>query len=1509
MNRKFKKMICSALSLAMVAGSIVLPATTASAAVGDTKKYDFGATDPGDTSWTKVTAADAYTDAKGYGFLGQDGAYVSEAVVDGFTQTAANKTEIKDGGTGATTDYVYTEDVNMPIRFAAKVEPNTYYKVKVTMGHSDKDSKIYLTSERRHFVELEKEISAGDEFVKEFTVAVHNVQWKNRVAKTEPVYTDDKLNICVLGENPTLCSIEITQIAKPKVAWIFGDSTVTDSSSGVPWIGYDTYTGWGAAVAQYLPKDIAVVNLGEGGLSTANESYFNVGSNDITAGDIVIMQMGHNDTSTDSYKTNMEDYYNKTTQQGATFVLCAPIERLSTSSTQAYATAAQEFATDKDTPFVSLFQVTKDIYTELGDTGKWYSHTALWEGSAKSPKAKNDETHLNDYGASMTTKGLFEEMAKLVEADGTKYAALAPYVTAQADVNAMEPDDAFMKNGGTTVVKPPHSGFPYPEASIDYANMVDVTDVITDGNKITGMDTVRHSNLGYITAFAATYTSDGTLSEVYSYRMEPMAAKTPETINFAADNRDSRSYITIPDGGSYKTFVWGGAFSDGSMTYQPYSDVFSGYDVEAPVTTSGTGAVKSFDPVTTGKVMAHFTYTLTGDDGIIALSPENDGSKGIILKVNGSTGAVSIDGVDDEVMEGLAKGTTHDITLIYDIDYGILTINVKDVGIMNIPIPNAVTMENGLNPAKIASVNITNATAADLTVSTLNTDALPTQNITVKYDNTLGTVEAPATATKNEKITLKATPATDPTDAKHYAFGGWYLLASDTDTTGTLISKDAQIDLYAVDDLNIRAFFYEQLGLTGVADYDVKVTGDGASNIIKVGTADTTVTLDIDNIVDEFGNPTLTFDHATNVTYTLKGTYTGVTISGDTVTIKPEAAAIEEIKPITVTATCNNVSKDYTLYVHNCTNLLFGTDFQSEDVNGDPAWGEDSNTGRYVSKYGEEDGNIYVNFASENNNGTTRFKKYTTDSLTGIVEAKMDVLFTQPTGSESSRVARVGFRDSNKNYAVAIQRFQSQNDYWINGEKLTNNPGDGWATLTAVINYVTKTADITLTSLDGQTEYYNETDVPFFSADAANFDNVAYETNRYNSSAKIDNIFVNQIATTAATITAAPTAVSINGVEDTGSFTVTLPENWAVTKVESGDTGVISAELDTDGTTVNITPVAEGETTVKVTAGLTSNKYIKSSVTVPVSVKSMSNAYLASLSVKNGTSELMDGFAKETYAYTLKTTADAETIVVTPVCDNLRANAVVKYNGEDISPDSGSATVTLTDDANDITVEVTAADGEATQTYTITLDRSYIIAENFNADPGSAWGFTGTGGAKWDSAGKLQLLPDSKAGTATQEDTKTFDTDVSDLTNVHVTFDWQPLADPGSGSGGRHSNLILQDAGGNIIFLLREDSGGAAGGGKFQYATASTTDSEGKIAYTYQDLAAYSKNWYTLDLTLDFAAHTINGTFKDNTGAAVKTFTDVAMNTAATNLGKLYAYNTYGLAPMAIDNFYIKEAE
>lgn len=1483
--RKSMKKILALVSSAAIAATMITVPIAAKAAVGDTWKYDFGAT--AEAGWTQVTSEDAYTDAKGYGFLGQEGAYINAAVVDGFTQTAANKTNIKDGGSGALTDYVYTDDVNMPIRFAQKVTPNTYYKVKVTMGNSDKNSKIYLTSERRHFVLMEEDISAGAQLVKTFTVAVHDVHWKDsNNGRKETAYTDDMINVCIWGENPTLCSIEIEQIEKPKVAWIFGDSTVTDGGSGVPWFGYNTYAGWGISFAKYLPDDIAVVNLGEGGLNTSSTSYFDVGKNDITAGDIVVFQMGHNDNG----YVRPDYYYNAANEKGATFVYCSPIERLNQYSTADLNKSAKAYAEEKNTPFISLFDVTTKIYTDLGTNGRWYTHSVMWTGTPTKLGTERDATHLNDFGASMTTKGLFEEMAKLA----ATYPALAPYVTVQADIPAMEPDPWIMRNGKDSgeYVYPPNDLYPLPEASIDYDNLVDITSVDIKDGYLKSITTVRHSDLTYITVFGSAYNADGSLAGVISKRLEPMSAKTIEIVDLTTNQEGEKvsNGLAIPDGGSYKTFVWGGAFSDGSMTMTPYSTVFSGYDIASAVATTGEADVKALEtPVTSGKVMVQFTYTLTGDNGVIALSPKADGSDAISLNLTGSTGAAALTGYEDAVIDGLNKGVTRDITLIYDIDYGILTINVDGVGIVDKEIQGALSIW-GINPAQIASVNITNADVENLTVSTLNTKELPTQTITTGYYGggtaEMGTIEAPATATKNEQITLKATPA-GMVDGHNYVFGGWYM-------GDEVLSKDAEIKLYAIEDLDIKAYFYEQTGVEGVADY--AITTDAESNVIKVPEENLNITLDITDIIDENGNPVAEFDHASNVAWTVKTAQEGVSISGSTLTIS-SAAPIdkEEMVSVVITATCNNVSKDYTIIVHNCTNIVYNEDFQSMTAGASADWAEDTNTTRYVPTYQADGDNIYLNFAAENNNGTVRYKNLTENALSGIVQVKADIQFAQPTGNEPTRVARIGFRDSNRNYAVAISRYQSQNDYWINGDKLETNPGnDGWATITAVMNYTTKKADIKLTSLDGSTVYYDKMDVPFFSDAAANFRNIAFETNRYNASAKFDNILINQIAAQTETITATPDSVQIAGTSATGSFEVTLPEGWKVAAVESENESVVTGVVDTNGTTINLTPHAEGDTTVKVTATSSDNKYIKSSVTVPVSVKAGDNANLSSLSVKNGASELISGFDMATTEYTAKTTADATTLDIAVTTDHTEATAEISYNGETVESSDGSAEVTLVDDANEITITVTAVDGATTKTYTVTVDASYVVAENFEADAGK-WGFSGNGGTAWSANGYMNLLSGSKA-SGTQTDTKTFDTAVSDMKSIHLTFDWQSLVESGKG---RHSNIEFLDPNGNLIFLLR----GNGSEGLLWWAKDRTEADAG-----YTKFAGFSNNWYSFDLTIDFETHEMTGTISDNTGAKVADM-NTAIKEEATGLGKINAYNTYSLAAMGLDNFYLKAAE
>ncbi len=536
-------------------------------------KFSFGTDE--EQGFVRVDKDDEYSEEKGYGFLGiSESSAAYEKVTDGYYQDTEHLTTLFEGG-----NYVKSTDKQYPVRFAVKVEPNTYYKVKVTMSANESDADVTLTSERRHLILTNEKVQEGTILVKEFTAAVHNVKWKNRDSgKPVPeVYTDDLLNIGVIGDNASINSVEIQQIERPKILWIFGDSTVCDTYTSIPYNGFDTSAGWGMSATKYVNDDIAVVNLAEGGLAVSETSYFDVGKNDIRAGDIVLMQMGHNEDSAAKYKAGLEYYYDATAKAGATLVLCSPIQRLTvgqeslpwpqTDVDTIYTPAAREYAESKNIPYIDLNGLTATMNTELGVIKAWYLHTAYWQAGADEPTAYNDATHLNDYGSDNTCRLLMTELKDITEADGYVSDELKP---------AMMPSDEVMKNGGGDYVMPPYIGnnelFPYSDGS-SFEYEVELSDETVENNVLKQIKLKRNVQLSYITVFVAAYDEHGVLSDIITKRLEPSAANTTEIVDFKDENHTEG--VTIPQVGIAKVFVWNGAFVDGSMNMKPLSKAIS----------------------------------------------------------------------------------------------------------------------------------------------------------------------------------------------------------------------------------------------------------------------------------------------------------------------------------------------------------------------------------------------------------------------------------------------------------------------------------------------------------------------------------------------------------------------------------------------------------------------------------------------------------------------------------------------------------------------------------------------------------------------------------------------------------------------------------------------------------------------------------------------------------------------------------------------------------------------
>lgn len=549
-----------------------LPAYAFTSGQPQSNTWNFGFGNTSRDGFIQVNSSDEYDADKGYGFLG-----ISEKsadytkVVDGYFQNKESLTTLITGDS-----YVKSNDKQRPVRFAVKVEPNTYYKVKVTMSADNVDADVTLTSERRHFILTNEKIRAGSTLTKEFTVAVHDVKWKNRDSgKPVPtVYTDDMLNIGILGKNAALNSIEIQQIKKPKTLWIFGDSTVCDTYTAIPYNGFDTASGWGQSAAKYINETIAVVNLAEGGLATSETSYFDMGKDDIGDGDIVLMQMGHNENSVSKYKANLDYYHDAVSKAGATFILCSPIQRLTLGQTElpwksddvdtVYTPAAKEYAQSKGIPYIDLNKLTTDCNTQLGVVRAWYLHTAYWQAGVSEATEFNDPTHMNDYGSDVTCRILMEKLREINSAEGYVQDIFA---------DAMTPSEEIMKNGTDNYVMPPYKGndeiFPYPGGS-GFEHEIDFSTEVLNNSVLSKITVKRNVTLSYITVFAISYDKYGVLSDIVMKRLEPSGAGTSEEVLFTDDTHPLG--MNIPQGGYAKVFVWNGAFIDGSMTMKPLSE-------------------------------------------------------------------------------------------------------------------------------------------------------------------------------------------------------------------------------------------------------------------------------------------------------------------------------------------------------------------------------------------------------------------------------------------------------------------------------------------------------------------------------------------------------------------------------------------------------------------------------------------------------------------------------------------------------------------------------------------------------------------------------------------------------------------------------------------------------------------------------------------------------------------------------------------------------------------------
>ncbi|WP_075732091.1 rhamnogalacturonan acetylesterase [Streptomyces acidiscabies] len=289
------------------------------------------------------------------------------------------------------------------------VPPGTY-DVKVLLG-GDAASATSITGETRRSLLPETAVPAGERTARSFTVNV-------RTPEGEPTGPDGTpgLDLALGGAAPALAGIQVTPARHTRQIFLVGDSTVCDQPG-------DPYSGWGQQLPQYLRKGISVANYADSGESTvtylANPQLWATVQPLIRPGDLVLVQLAHNDKTTDeaTYRANLEALVAGIREKQGRPVLVTPIVRrwFNSDGTLNNGTALlvnglgvdhpaviRSVAAAEDVPLIDLTAKTKALVESLGPEGS----KAIYLYNEK-----RDNTHTSVHGATVYAELVRDELA------------------------------------------------------------------------------------------------------------------------------------------------------------------------------------------------------------------------------------------------------------------------------------------------------------------------------------------------------------------------------------------------------------------------------------------------------------------------------------------------------------------------------------------------------------------------------------------------------------------------------------------------------------------------------------------------------------------------------------------------------------------------------------------------------------------------------------------------------------------------------------------------------------------------------------------------------------------------------------------------------------------------------------------------------------------------------------------------------------------------------------------
>ena len=208
--------------------------------------------------------------------------------------------------------------------------------------------------------------------------------------------------------------------------YIIGDSTVEDNQP--------PFRGWGWALPKYVKEGVEVKNHALSGRSTRSfreEGLWDPVEQGLSAGDLLLIQFGHNDEKDDerhtdpdtTYPENLWNYCKAALGKGAQPVLLTPVSRRFFVGGGAmlythgeYPRAVRQLAEEKGIPLIDLKKDSRELYLSLGEEKTAELFVRLAPGEHPDfPDGHDDKTHFNAYGADRICALVVEEMRRIPE--------------------------------------------------------------------------------------------------------------------------------------------------------------------------------------------------------------------------------------------------------------------------------------------------------------------------------------------------------------------------------------------------------------------------------------------------------------------------------------------------------------------------------------------------------------------------------------------------------------------------------------------------------------------------------------------------------------------------------------------------------------------------------------------------------------------------------------------------------------------------------------------------------------------------------------------------------------------------------------------------------------------------------------------------------------------------------------------------------------------------------------